>query len=110
MTEKKGNFVDTLKKYRKELIIGVMLILLVVFMIQNKHDVDFNLVFTDMQVPLIVIILFFSGLGAAIVGVYWIMASRDKKRTIKDMSTKIGSLEKIIQEAQDKFLQKDKEA
>lgn len=92
------SFLSKMNKYRKEIITGLLIILLIVFMVQNSHDVDFYLVFTDMHVPLIVLILAFAALGASIVGVYWMMSSRDKKRTIKEMGSQIGSLEKMMEE------------
>lgn len=92
------SFLSKMNKYRKEIVTSLLIILLIIFMVQNSHDVDFNLIFTDMQVPLIVLILAFAALGAAIVGVYWVLSSRDKKRTIKEMGNQIGSLEKMMAE------------
>ena len=84
--------------YRREIIIGLLIILLIAFMVDNSHDVDFNLVFTDMSVPLIVLILGFACLGAMIVGLYWFIGSRDNKRDRKLLQKENKQLrEKIAQ-------------
>ena len=95
MSEEKS-FLSTLKEYRKEIIVGFLIILLLVFMIQNSHDVDFNLIVTDMDIPLIVLILGFSSLGAIIVGVYWYINNRDKKREKKELEKEVDSLKERI--------------
>lgn len=101
MSNKEESFLSKANRYRKEILVGILIIILLIFMIQNSHDVDFNLVFTDMDVPLIVLILGFAGLGAAIVGVYWLLANRDKKRTIKDLNRKVLDLEAKLEVAKD---------
>ncbi len=101
MSNKEESFLSKANRYRKEIFVGILIIILLIFMIQNSHDVDFNLVFTDMDVPLIVLILGFAALGAAIVGVYWILSNRDKKRTIKDLNRKVLDLEALLEAAKD---------
>ncbi len=91
------SFLSKVNKYRKEIIVGLLVILLIVFMVQNNQDVTFHLVFTDMQVPLIVLILGFAALGAAIVGVYWMLSVRDKNRTIKDLSKEILQMKEFAE-------------
>ena len=87
MAEK--SFLQKVKHYRKEIFVVFMAIILVIFMVQNSEDVDFDLVVTDMEVPLIVLILGFTALGAGTVGIYWFLSNRDKKRTIKEMAKEL---------------------
>ncbi len=91
------SFLSKANKYRKEIIVGLLIILLIVFMVQNNQDVTFHLVFTDMQVPLIVLILGFAALGASIVGVYWMLSVRDKNRTIKDLTREVVQLKEYAE-------------
>jgi len=87
------SFISQMRKYRKEILVGLAILILLIFMVQNAHDVKFYLVFTDMSVPLIVLILGFTALGALTVGIYWMISNRDKKRDIKELKQKINDLE-----------------
>ena len=90
------SFLEKVKHYRKEIFVGIIAIILIIFMIKNSHEVNFHLVFTKMDIPLIVLILGFTALGAGTVGIYWLISNRDKKRTIKNMAEEIAKKDEEI--------------
>lgn len=100
------SFLENLAHYRKEIFMGIMIILLILFMVMNSQKVEFSMVFFKTEVPLIVLILLFSGIGAATIGIYWYLSNRDKKTTIKGLHKQIEKLQKDLNVSAQKLGQK----
>jgi uncharacterized integral membrane protein len=81
-TKKEESF---LSKYKKELIIGIIALILLIFIVQNSGEVNFNVVVTSFNVSLIVLILFFFALGMLTAGVFGHFRRKELKKKIKEL-------------------------
>lgn len=91
--QEERNFGQKLWHYRKEILIGILLILAIIFLVKNSDSVEFNMIFWTADVPLIILLLGWGSLGALIVGIYWLIGNREKKRDIRDLKKRIRELE-----------------
>jgi uncharacterized integral membrane protein len=73
------------QKYKKEIIIGCIAMILLVFIVQNSGEVEFWLVVTPVKVSLIILILFFYALGILTAGVYGHYRRKELKKKIKEL-------------------------
>lgn len=88
--------------YRKEIGVGILLIITALFMIQNSQTVKFWF-FSTMKVKLIFILLLFFLLGALTVWIYHFVNSRDKKKEIKRLNSQMNDLKEEVKTAYDKL-------
>lgn len=72
-------------KYKKEIIIGVIALILLVFIVQNSGEVPFRVIFVTFNVSLIILILFFFALGILTAGVYGHFRRKELKKKIKEL-------------------------
>jgi len=79
MAEKDQN---PLIKYRKEIVIGLIALFAFLFLVFNYQKVEFWF-FGKMHVPLIILLLIFSLIGALITGIYFWVGRRDNRKEIK---------------------------
>lgn len=84
--------------YRKEIGVGIILIISALFMIQNSQEVRFWF-FSSMEVRLIFILIIFFLLGALTVWLYHFINSRDKKKEIKRLKKEMSELKTEVQKA-----------
>lgn len=84
-TEKKEKEASFWSQYKKEIIIGVIGLLLLIFIVQNSHEVEFNMIFTSSKISLIVLILFFFALGMLTAGIYGHFKRKELKKKIKEL-------------------------
>lgn len=82
-----------LKEYKKEIIIGIIIILMLIFIFQNMEQTEFTLFFVKMHFPLVILILMFFAIGAISVWVYSYFHKKELKRTIRTLEAKLKKLE-----------------
>lgn len=102
MTKRKNN--KGFWQYKREIVVALLVILIVVFLYQNSEKVDFKLIFWTLHIPLIVLVLSFFALGALIAWGYNFFKSQEGKRELKRLK---AELENIMKET--KTLNKDSE-
>jgi uncharacterized integral membrane protein len=90
--QKKSGFVEFVKKYRKEILIGIIGVIALLFLIKNADEVTFDLVFFKTDMPLIFLLLLFAAIGAGIVALYWRMNHKDMKYKIKELQKELDDL------------------
>jgi uncharacterized integral membrane protein len=90
--QKKSGFVEFVKKYRKEILIGIIGVIALLFLIKNADEVTFDLVFFKTDMPLIFLLLLFSAIGAGIVALHWRMNHKDMKYKIKELQKELDDL------------------
>ncbi len=105
---KERSFIENLAHYRKEIFIGIMVILVILFMVMNSQKVEFSMVFFKTEVPLIILILLFSGIGALTVGIYWYLSNRDKKVLITELKKQIDKLQGDVKDSIHQLNEKSK--
>jgi uncharacterized integral membrane protein len=87
----KTSFLDKVKKYRKEILVGLLGLLVLIFLVKNMDDVEFDLVFFKTDMPLIFLLLFFAAAGAGTVAIYWRMDNKDKKFRIRELEKELDN-------------------
>jgi uncharacterized integral membrane protein len=81
-----------IKKYRKEIWVGFLVIVALLFLIWNSDDVTFHLVFFKLEAPLILLLGLFAAIGAGIVAIYWRFSHMEQKFKIKELQKEIEGL------------------
>ncbi len=76
------NFKKFIVEYRKELLVGLVVLFAIIFMVLNYQAVEFWF-FGTMHVPLILLLLLFLIIGGLAVGVYYYIKNRDQRAEIK---------------------------
>lgn len=92
-SKKDQNFLGWLRRNRKEVVVGMLILLAIVFLVKNSDPVEFDLIFWKVEAPLIVLLLLFALLGAGIVGIYWVLSNREKKHLIRALKREVEKLE-----------------
>lgn len=87
--KKESNIWPTIKKYRKEIFAGFLIIIAILFLVKNAYDVTFHLVFFKIQVPLIILLTIFAAIGAGIVAVYWRFSHQEQKFKIRELQMEL---------------------
>jgi len=90
--KKESNIWPTIKKYRKEIFAGFLIIIAILFLVKNADDVTFHLVFFKIEVPLIILLTIFTALGAGIVAVYWRFSHQEQKFKIRELQSEVERL------------------
>lgn len=83
-------FINT---YRKEILVGLILLIAILFLVKNADEVEFDLVFFKIDAPLVFLLLLFGGIGAGIVALYWRMSQKDLKYRIRELEAKLKEKE-----------------
>ncbi len=82
-----------LVRYRKEIIIAIIAVLMLVFIVQNSDKTRFHLVFYTFEVSLIFLIAFFFAMGALTIWVRYYFLKKEKDRQIEQLEARIKKLE-----------------
>ncbi|MBX7095577.1 MAG: LapA family protein [Flavobacteriales bacterium] len=91
--EKEQSFVV---KYKKELLIGLIAVLMLTFIVRNSHQVDFYLVFFKVKISVIFLIALFYALGMITVWLRFHFLNKDKDKKFKQMEERLKELEKQL--------------
>jgi uncharacterized integral membrane protein len=81
-------------KYRKEIIIAVIALLMLLFIVFNSEKIDFSLVFFSISISKIFLIALFFALGMLTIWVRNYSLNKEKNNRIKDLEAKVKELEK----------------
>ena len=81
-------------KYRKEIVIAVIALLMLLFIIFNAEKIEFSLVFFSISISKIFLIALFFALGMLTVWVRNYSLNKEKNNRIKDLEAKLKELEK----------------
>jgi uncharacterized integral membrane protein len=81
-----------LKEYKKEIVIGVIIILMLIFIFQNMDETIFTLFWVKMRFPLVILILMFFSIGAISVWVYSYFHKKELKRKIRTLEAELKKL------------------
>lgn len=77
----------------KKLIVAVIvIILMLVFIFRNMHDVTFYPIFFKVEMPMVVVILTFFGIGAISVWIYSHFGKKELKRKLREAEKKLKQL------------------
>ncbi len=88
--EKEPNFFSENKKL---IAIGVVVILMLVFIFENMHEVGFWLLVFPVHLPMVIVILLFFSIGAISVWIYSYFHKKELKRKIKALETRLKKYE-----------------
>lgn len=78
---------------KKLIIVAGIVIVMLVFIFQNMHDVRFWLLFIPVTMPMVVLILLFFSIGASAVWVYSYFNKKELKKKIRTLEAQIKKLE-----------------
>jgi uncharacterized integral membrane protein len=90
VAEKEPNFFSENKKL---ITIGVIIILMLVFIFENMHEVGFWLLVFPVRLPMVIVILLFFSIGAISVWVYSYIHKKELKRKVKALEAKLKKYE-----------------
>jgi putative membrane protein len=97
VAENDNNTLKFIKQYRKEILIGILMLLVIIFLVQNSDDVEFSLVFWKMDVPLILLLVIWLLIGAVITGVYFFVSNKEMRKEIKRLKKEVDQKEEKIE-------------
>lgn len=78
---------------KKLIAIGVIIILMLIFIFENMHEVGFWLLVFPVRLPMVVVILLFFSIGAISVWVYSYFHKKELTRKIKALETRLKKYE-----------------
>ena len=84
--QKEENFI---LKYKKEILIGIIAFLMLVFIIQNAEEIEFQILFIRMRISLIFLIALFYGLGLLTMFIRYHFVLKEKNKKIKELEKKV---------------------
>jgi uncharacterized integral membrane protein len=90
VAEKEPSFFSENKKL---ITIGVIIILMLIFIFENMHEVGFWLLVFPVRLPMVIVILLFFSIGAISVWVYSYFHKKELKRKIKALELKLKKYE-----------------
>lgn len=85
-TEKEPSF---FAENKKMIVIGVIVLLMLIFIATNLHEVEFSLLFIPIKMPMVVCILLFFFIGAVTAWVYSFYGKKELKKKIKELERKL---------------------
>ena len=85
--EKEENFII---KYKKELLIGFIAVLMLIFIVQNSDEIEFQMLFIRLKISLIFLITLFFGLGMLTVWIRYYFITKEKNKKIKELEEKLN--------------------
>lgn len=88
--EKEESFIV---KYRKEILIVLIAILMLVFIVRNSHQIEFYLIFFPVKISVIFLIALFFGLGMLTVWIRYHFSNKEKDKRYKEMEERLKKLE-----------------
>lgn len=80
-------------KYKKELGIGLIAVLMLLFIVWNAKPVEFSLVFFTIQISKIFLIALFFVLGMITVWIRFRASNKEKDKRIKELEEKLKKAE-----------------
>lgn len=76
-------------KYRKEILIGIIAILMLVFIVQNSEEIEFQMIFVRLNISLIFLIALFFALGMLTMWIRFHAVVKDKNKIITDLEKRL---------------------
>lgn len=87
MTDKKEE--SFILKYKKEILIGFIAFLMLVFIVQNAEEIQFQIIFIDMKISLIFLITLFYGMGLLTMFIRYHSVLKEKNKKIKELEKQV---------------------
>ncbi|MFZ5552059.1 MAG: lipopolysaccharide assembly protein LapA domain-containing protein [Bacteroidota bacterium] len=87
MAEKKEE--SFYQKYKKEIFIGTIALLTLVFIVQNSEQIPFQVVFFTINISIIFLITFFFAMGALTVWIKYYFTLKEKNKKIKQLEEEL---------------------
>lgn len=72
-------------KYKKELLIGLIAVLMLIFIVQNSQQIEFGLIFFRVKISVIFLIALFYGLGLLTMWIRFHYSNKAKEKRYKEM-------------------------
>lgn len=88
--EKEPNFFSENKKL---ITVALIIILMLIFIFENMHEVSFWLLVFPVRLPMVIVILLFFSIGAISVWVYSYFHKKELRKKIKLLETKLKKYE-----------------
>ncbi len=80
-------------EHKKLIVVCLIALLMLLFIFQNLHPVIFTLFFIPMNIPLVILILMFFGIGSISVWVYSYFNKKELKKKIRNLESKLKKYE-----------------
>lgn len=77
------------KKYKKEIFIGAIALLTLIFIVQNSEQIKFQMIFFSIDISIIFLITFFFAMGALSVWIKYHFTVKEKNKKIKQLEDEL---------------------
>ena len=82
-----------ISKYKKEILIVLIAILMILFIVMNSGDVMFSLIFWKFPIPLVILILLFFTIGLVSAWVYSYFHRKELRKKVRELESKLRKYE-----------------
>src|SRR6478735_1074725 len=83
------------KENKKLVYTGIIIFLMLIFIFENMHEVQFWLLVLPIGMPMVIVILLFFSIGAISVWVYSYFVKKELRRKIKSLETRLKKYENL---------------